>query len=164
MSLVYSIIAVSIIVVLLLLFIISREHNTKIDSISFDYNFEETHIPIIKLTSNNIEVSFLVDTGAQASYIDSNLISKIEAKKIKGLEGSVMGINSEGMSTDYYSVQLYYKDNPLPKMELQSFDFKKAMANSRESTGIYLDGILGGDFLSKNGYIVDYTNRTIYKK
>lgn len=131
--------------------------------LSFFESLQLAGLPVITMTSNNVSVNLLLDTGSNKSFLDSRIIQALDKKKIKGKKAYVTGINNNPSETQVYHVVLNYKDNTFEN-DFQAFSFEKTMDHLKKSTGVRIDGIIGSDFLSKYNYILDYEEYVAYNK
>lgn len=133
------------------------------NKISFFESLNLVGLPVITMQSNNKTINFLLDTGSNKSFIDSRIIDELDSSKIENKTAFVTGINNKSSETVYYLLKLKYKDNAFVN-EFQSFNFEKSFGHIMEKTGIRIDGIIGGDFLKKYKYIINYEEFFAYNK
>lgn len=144
----------TIILIAVLIFTSCTERQIEPNIINFEV---KNNLPIIKATINGKGVKLLVDSGASSSIIDYTLKDKL-AFQTYNEDGGVT-YNGIGGSTQGHSVTnlaLKYNDSIL-HVKFRAIYFK----NVRNSLGVA--GVLGSDYLLKNGLILDYTNKQIRK-
>ena len=129
--------------------------------LSFEKGFKHMKLPVVKLRSGDTILNFLVDSGAQASYIDENILKLINVSKEPKAEGTVIGINNSSCRTGlcYITLQSMGYTMVFP---MQTFDFKEVLCNDEDLTGgIIISGLLGSDFLQKYNGIIDYRHKLV---
>lgn len=131
--------------------------------ISFFESLKLAGLPVVTMTSNGVDINFLLDTGSNKSFIDNNLIENIDAQKIEGKKAFVTGINNKASETYSYNIKLNYKNN-IFENEFQAFDFEQSVGHIKEKTGVKIDGIIGSDLLTKYKYIINYEDYTAYNQ
>lgn len=145
-------------------FIISRYNKRYKENISFKKYYQNLELPIISLYNNNIRLNFLVDSGSNISYIDTNIFNdyKLEYKK---LDKSINCFGLEGVETigNYCEITFYFNKLKF-KETLVMNDLSQAFNKIEERNNIRIHGILGSDFLMKYKYNIDYKNMIIYQK
>ena len=156
---------VATLLVVMLIFAITTEINSYLQSfnvlLSFEKDFENIKLPVVKLKSGNAVLNFLVDSGAQASYIDENVLDLINVSKVPETEGIVIGINNTSCKTGLCNVVLQ-NENHIMEFQMQTFDFKKVICNDEDLTGgITIAGLLGSDFLQKHKGVIDYKHKLV---
>lgn len=131
------------------------------NKISFFETLNLTGLPVITMESNKEKINFLLDTGSNASFIDINIVQKLESNKLESGNQFVTGINNKECKTESYDVSLKYKDNKFSS-EFKAFDFNASFGHIMSKTGVKIDGIIGGDFLKKYKYIINYDEFVAY--
>ena len=122
-------------------------------------------IPIVTLKNGEKEFNFILDTGSTISHIDSTIKDSLsDVEEIKGdnlavttANGSVEGNNS------WIRVPLNYKKQNFIE-DFIPLDLHDSFEDIKEETGIQLHGILGGTFLRKYRYVLDYDDLVAYTK
>lgn len=122
-------------------------------------------IPIVTLKNGEKEFNFILDTGSNISHIDSNIKDSLsDTEKGEGdnlaittANGSIEGNNS------WIRVPLSYKKQSFTE-DFMPLDLHDSFEVLREDTGIQLHGILGGTFLRKYRYVLDYDDLVAYTK
>lgn len=142
----------------IILLITSCQHNPKITYFE-NLNHDQVRIPIIQKKINNTTVSFILDSGANMSLLDSTwyhhnseLFSCDDdiAITLTGVSGVVF-TNSKIVYTiidDDYVV--FTTSNLTPVIK------------NLNSQGFNVIGILGSDYLRDNYLIIDYNKQAIY--
>ena len=129
--------------------------------LSFADTMGRLKLPIVSLTNNGQTFKFLIDTGATLSVIDSNILDKLDYSKLD-IKGNAYGIDGNIVNVDYVAITLSHGDTKFVEqsqvMRLDAFD------NLRETDNIDLAGILGGSFLKRYNFVVDYKELIAYTK
>lgn len=132
--------------------------------IKFNELFKYTNLVFLNAYIKDRLTYFLIDTGCSFSTINEDYVKNVLNFDIQKDE-----IN------DITSFNKVYKINSTIKIEEMSFvknkmildvDFKIAdlaelLNDFRNSLGLNISGILGGDFLDKNNIIINYKDKTI---
>lgn len=132
---------------------------------SFKETMTDVGIPIVTLKNGEKEFNFILDTGSDISHIDSNIKDSLsDTEEVEGdnltvitANGSVEGNNS------WIRVPLNYKKQSFTE-DFIPLDLHDSFESLREDTGIQLHGILGGTFLRKYRYVLDYDDLVAYTK
>lgn len=132
---------------------------------SFKETMTDVGIPIVTLKNGEKEFNFILDTGSDISHIDSNIKDSLsDTEEVEGdnltvitANGSVEGNNS------WIRVPLNYKKQSFTE-DFIPLDLHDSFESLREDTGIQLHGILGGAFLRKYRYVLDYDDLVAYTK
>lgn len=134
----------------------------KRDSIIFTQtNYSD--LPFIKTKINNKEVYFLLDTGADQSLIDLNLLNKyglIAEENLSEVMSGIGGIKSIYNITNLKNITINETKYPI---EFKSIDLKNVIYSLNK--GLKLDnliGILGSDFFEENGILIDYRRNYLF--
>lgn len=129
--------------------------------LSFADTMGRLNLPIVSLTNNGQTFKFLIDTGATLSLVDSNILDKLDYSKLD-IKGTAYGIDGNVVNVDYVAMTLSHGDTEFTEqfqvMRLDAFD------NLREADNIDLVGILGGAFLKRYNFVVDYKELIAYTK
>lgn len=129
--------------------------------LSFADTMGRLKLPIVSLINNGQTFKFLIDTGATLSVIDSNVLDKLDYSKLD-IKGNAYGIDGNIVNVDYVAMTLSHGDTKFVEqfqvMRLDAFD------NLRETDNIDLAGILGGAFLKRHNFVVDYKELIAYTK
>lgn len=123
-------------------------------------SIELTGIPVITLYQNDKKYNFMLDTGSNVSYIDKN--AGLEVSELLGVD-SFLSATSDGNRCTVHSIELYY-DNKSFVIPVRVTDFYNQFDTIKKEFGVGLSGILGGDFLSKYSYVLDYAEYVVYRR
>lgn len=113
-------------------------------------------LPIMDVTINGKKAKLLLDTGASASLIDSNLAEKYGFSVYNLIEMDVNGIGGSQKLYHTKGVEVYYLGQPM-YVRFKSTDLK----NIRLQLGIV--GVVGTDYLQQHEMVIDYKNKVLRK-
>ncbi len=129
-----------------------------------DFIITKTNHLIINCKINGVEGSFIIDSGASNSCVDTNLTSKYKLKTSLSQENASSATNT--ISKMYIS-----KNNRLQIEELLHEDFNVFLFDMSHINKTFInheieeiDGIIGGDILKKFKAIIDYDKKKICLK
>ena len=129
-----------------------------------DFKITETNHLIISCKINGVEGSFIIDSGASNSCVNTNLTSKFKLKTSLSQENASSATNT--ISKMYIS-----KNNRLQIEELLHEDFNVFLFDMSHINKTFknhaieeIDGIIGGDILKKFKAIINYDKKKIYLK
>lgn len=120
--------------------------------ISFKESLDLVGIPVITLLNEGTKYHFVLDSGADSCFIDSNLLPK---DYVSPASTYAVGFSGEASSVGFAKLVLTYKDEKFDII-FKTSDLSSTFKAIKEQTGVQLAGILGSDFLSKNKYVLDY--------
>lgn len=147
---------------LILTFLFADIHDMKMRSFGYHpvrLERRTNAIYTLSVVINKKKYSLLVDSGASDTYLSSENYIKSKFKLAKAVTGSGL----LGGSLDYtYVDEIVLENNVIVKY---GFYFRNLLyiQNSFISSGLgSIDGILGCDFLIKNGIMVDYSRGRMY--
>ena len=152
----------SIILVLIIsILIYGIRHRASIYSYNFEDSYRKYGIPIMTFTINNKEYNFLIDSGSTISFIHSSVVKEhnilvtnaeisclTAGGDIKGDKISIINISN------YCSV---FKGIPFYINSIVDANLDK----ETDTIKVPISGILGGDFLSSFGFILNYDKKII---
>ena len=150
----------AIIVVAMFINIHSYRKQRKNTLIKFKVPMTLTGLPIVQFNSNGIKLNFILDTGANISVIDTNILSKLKYIKEESVS-EVFGIEGDKQSVETVSIE-FNKDTKSYKDIFQVMDMSAPFGFVELESGIKIHGILGNEFLSKYGYVLDFKNLEAY--
>lgn len=157
--------AIILIGVLVLAIIINGIRNcyrrNSLTRLPFTDTMRRIKLPIVSLTNNGQTFKFLIDTGATLSVVDSKVLNKLDYSKLN-IKGNAYGIDGNIVNVDYVIMALSHDNTEFVEefqvMRLDAFD------NLRKTDNIDLAGILGGAFLKRYNFVVDYKKLIAYTK
>ena len=135
-----------------------RKEQTKI---SFKEGLDLTELPIVTFKQGDKKLHFLLDTGSNISYINSEVIKDIEVEDLNASSNTV-GVGGEDMETKHYNIKIGYKDQEFVE-EFGALDLGAAFASIEAESGIKLHGIIGNRFFEKYKYVLDFGELIAYR-
>lgn len=128
--------------------------NKAIDTLEMKY---DGHI-YVKTTVNNDTASywFLWDTGAQASFIDEELVQQYQLQEI-GI-GRNIDSNLKAREVIKYRIDTLHFNNSL----YEDFHFSGLAIEKPKCSEKSHRGIIGANIISKTNWAIDYRNRKLY--
>ena len=129
-----------------------------------DFKITKTNHLIISCKINGVEGSFIIDSGASNSCVDTNLTSKYKLKTSLSQENA-------SSATSTISKMYISKNNRLQIEGLLHEDFNVFLFDMSHINKTFIndaieeiDGIIGGDILKKFKAKIDYDKKKIYLK
>lgn len=133
--------------------------------LSFKDTLSDAEIPIVTLKNGEKEFNFILDTGSNISHIDSTIVDSLsDIEKIGSNNITITtanGLIESGNS--WIRVPLNYKKQSFIE-DFMLLDLHDTFEVLKEDVGIQLHGILGGTFLRKYRYVLDYNDLVAYTK
>lgn len=121
--------------------------------------------PIIRGRIAGQPVSIIIDTGASQTVIDKSLTNGLPTIVAEGQEPFAAGINAQRIAIERVEI---------PTLELEGVVFRKVQAFCsdlspisnlyEELVGMKIHGLLGCDFLARNGAIINFRKGLIEVK
>ena len=122
---------------------------------------EKANIPAVPIWINGNEYVVLVDTGSDASYLDTSVINEVP-KILLGYQDEVVGgtgIKDRGSAV--YQVEFACGNKEFQEESTEN-DFSYVFKFIEDNHGIKLCGILGTRFLMKYKCILDFDKLVFY--
>ena len=147
-------------------FIINGIEECNKKKVSLDNSMDAANLPIVtfKAKDKNLEdvnINFLIDTGANNSVINSGILENYYYKE-SNKTGSIFGMEGNKQEIKY-TIMGFSLDGKKYSEEFQIVDMNNAFGNVEKENGIAIHGILGNTFLVKYGYIVDFKELKFYE-
>lgn len=128
-----------------------------------------TKMPLLPIElENNQRVNFILDSASNVSHINEEDLKFFKYESTAQTQ-SIMGIEGNLQDVDKVILKFSYKNNNFEAEACKS-DLSKTFNNfSAEikrlyGTDIKVVGLLGNDFLTKYGYVLDFNDLIVYKK
>ena len=137
-----------------LAFIVDKVRHKNDVQISFKESLDLCDLPVITFYNNGMKINFLLDTGANLSVIDSNILNQFKYEECN-ITGVVYGIEGNTQNIEYVTMDILYKDMNFNE-QFQVMDMSVAFGNVKSESGVILHGILGNNFFKKYKYILDF--------
>lgn len=136
--------------------------NTLYDKISFRETMDLCELPIITFVNNEIKLNFILDTGANASVINREILPKLSCEKSQK-QGNIYGLEGKRQSVDFITMGISYKNKEF-KEEFQVLDMNPIFNNLKADYGINVHGILSSTFFQKYKYVLNFDELIAYSK
>lgn len=121
--------------------------------LSFADTMERVGMPFIKLTVNDHEGYFLLDTGANNSHIDGEFAKEIGAKEVPGEVNVITSMLGDSAVAHSYSVAMTFGNLCLTDVVLSEASFAPVNESLKEYS-MRMHGIIGMSFMRMlHGYI-----------
>lgn len=140
-----------------------KYYNDKTISIPFKESIDLINLPIVTFVNNNVKLHFLLDTGSDDSYINVDVLDKLEVKKYYNVKREIITGNGSIASSRIAVMDIYYKEQCFENAFIVS-DMGEAFDAATGSSGIKIHGILGSIFFAKYKYVLDYMKLEAYSK
>lgn len=125
---------------------------------SFEKYLNKGGLPCVDIKINNHPFVFLVDSGSDISYIDSNIAEDLNLQIIEGMYTVVTTIGAESPEAVAYKADVELKESTI-HAELTGIEVRASTRNLL----VPFDGIIGVDILkSMNASISFEQNKLIY--
>lgn len=117
----------------------------------------------VRLGINGTQGTFLLDTGASNSVIDTRAVPKFKITS-GDLLGSDVAIGAGGdiRLSSYRVSGLMLQSQNFPFAYISATDLSNVVSAFARDTGIKLDGIIGQDVMIAFDAVIDTQNRTLY--
>lgn len=135
-----------------------RKEQTKI---SFKEGLDLTELPIVTFKQGENKLHFLLDTGSNISYINTEAMKDLEVEDLNA-SSSTVGVGGADMETKHYNIKIGYKDQEFIE-EFGALDLGVAFSSIEAESGIKLHGILGNKFFEKYKYVLDFRELIAYR-
>ena len=122
-----------------------------------------TGLDTVKLGINGAQGTFLLDTGASNSVIDTRAVPKFKITSGDLLGSDVaIGAGGEVRLSSYRVSGLTLQGQSFPFSYISATDLSNVVSAFARDTGIRLDGIIGQDVMIAFDAVIDTQNRTLY--
>jgi hypothetical protein len=122
---------------------------------------EKAEIPAIPIYIQGKEYIVLIDTGSDASYLDTAVLNEISKLLLGHQEEVIGGTGIKCKGSLVYQVEFACGDREF-REEFTENDFSRIFKFIEESYGVKLCGILGTRFLMKYKCILDFDKLVFY--
>lgn len=114
-------------------------------------------LPFVEIEINGNKAEFLLDTGANMSYINSSKIGEFGIRVNENAPGvNLTGVGGKGGETSglhYFKISKNDTINMPNNVNFRTTDLS--------NIGIKVDGIIGSDYLRKNNALIDYKTNIV---
>lgn len=157
-DIIFVIVLVSICVILAHFVCDKRKPN--LSKMSFRETMDLCDLPIVTFINNGNKFNFLLDTGANKSVINTEVLQSMSYKETNN-SGNIYGLDGKRYETSYVNVLLNYRGKEYEE-EFQVLDMSAPFGNLKNDFGINVHGILSSSFFEKYRYILDYNELVAY--
>ena len=151
------------VMIVLTLYLNKKEKQNKIKESTTDISevLSEVNLPIVPFMVGNKKLNFLLDTGSDRCIINSKDLKKIIHKK-SDVKTTAYGVDGKEFVVNVNTVALKYKDYTFDDTIVYDSDLSAPFGNIKKTCGITVHGIIGNDFLTKMGFVIDYGKNIVY--
>ncbi len=132
--------------------------NLKVLSNLSDYR-EGAKYPLLTCMNNDIEMTFLVDTGADVSIINKGSLLRLPHKDCGGMARIMTGSVEVTATNCLMNLKTEFFES---EEEFRVLDIGSQCCTLSTMTGTLICGVLGMSFLLKHNAILDFSNNKIY--
>lgn len=129
------------------------------------FNLEEilnkVEVPVIPIYINGNEYLVMLDTGSDASYLDSEVLNNVPKLLLGHQEEIVGGTAIKESGSSVYEVEFACGNREFKEVFTEN-DFSHIFGFLEQTTGVKLSGILGTRFLMKYKCILDFDQLVFY--
>lgn len=148
-----------IILIFVFLLISCENKNNEINEFKTSIFNIENNIPVITVKLNNKKVNLIIDTGSELSIIDEKYYKKNnDFNVIDSTTININTLNGEQINKVYIINGIV---NDSINIKLYTMDISNVINDMFIKQQIFIDGIIGVDFLYENNLIIDFKNKTL---
>lgn len=136
------------------------KYKAKRTSIDFTTSFINSGIVVATLKQGTKELNFMIDTGANYSYIIESSLKDINYTECNETD-TVVTASSTSEEVRAVLLKLNYKGVSV-EHKFWVLNMEESLNTIEESEGIKIHGIIGNDFLSRYGATIDFKNFKLY--
>ena len=118
-------------------------------------------IPAIPIKVGDKELIVMIDTGSDASYLDSSCIETIPKKLLGHQEEVIGGTGIKDKDFAIYEIDFTCGNKDFKEIFTEN-DFSHIFGFIEKTTGVKLSGILGTRFLLRNKCILNFDKLVFY--
>lgn len=124
----------------------------------FKTSMDLTGLPIITFYQGRNKYHFLLDTGSNISYINSQSDLEVQRHNIKD---TFMGADGTDASCEWGSIK-FYRNGIDYETKVAIANLDAAFTELKNCWGVTISGILGNDFFVKYKYCLDFKELVVY--
>lgn len=129
--------------------------------ISFRAGYDLTDMPIITVYQDDKKFNLLLDTGANCSTINADVLSELKHKKLDK-KASAFGIGGEEQGR-YYEIPFAF-NGVVYIYPYLAINHTSSFKEIKDSTGVTVHGIIGSAFFNEFRYVIDFDQMIAYPK
>lgn len=145
-----------VVIVVILIYGIFK-NNYDYDKISFEESFNKAGLPIITLYNDCYPLNFLVDTGSDDNFIDTNILQYVHYIETDDHHEVICASGS----TVSKGIIVRINDGE-DTVEEKFYTIDISSVNTYKD--IKINGILGSRFCADAKFVIDFSDMTIYSK
>ena len=126
---------------------------------SFKEAFNLTRLAVMTFRQDGKPYHFMVDSGSNVTYVDSN--SGIKVGKTIAYNDFISGTGTGQYALCPVSLQLEDKEYSI---NAGVTDMKGSFDAVKQNFGVQLSGLIGTDFMKKYNYCIDFKECVIYER
>lgn len=155
-----SIAAVIVVTAVIVSILLYRRGHRHYDRMSFRETLDLTGLPIVTFRQGDRKFNFILDTGAQNSLIDRNVLKEMKYTK---LDGTTTGYGIDGIThtLDLVEVSLTYKGKTYDDT-FRVLDMAASLGSLKRDYGVTVHGLLSSSFLERYRYVLSYNDLVAY--
>lgn len=137
--------------------------NHKKIPIPFKESMDLLSVPVVTFVNNGVKLHFLLDTGSDYSYIDSQVVPTLEIKERNNQSIKVSTGNGSVESEGKVVMDIHYKEHSFEESFVVQ-DLASHFERAFGSYGVIVHGVLGSAFFAKHKYEINFEDFTAYSK
>lgn len=145
--------------------LLQKKHKIRIPENKQKFNLKEflnkAEIPAIVITINNKDYVVMIDTGSDASYLDSSVIDLSSMTLLGHQKEMISGTGIKESGSKVYEVPFTCGNKTFTENFTEN-DFSVVFGFIEQEFGIRMCGILGTRFLMKYKCILDFDKLVFY--
>lgn len=160
-----KLVIIFLLVLLIGVFVNMVEDHNRYKKISFKETMDLLNVPIISFVCNGTKLHFLLDTGSSYSHISPEAVALVNGK-VEPISSSISSTGAGGMlsSQSHCVLRLDYNDHLYDSDFIITEQLSQQMDAIKKDFNIDIHGVLGGDFLSRYDYVMDFKELVAYSK
>ena len=136
-----------------------EKYRIKRTETSFLPSIQSSGIIVLPFSCQGTTLNFMIDTGANCSYIVPSVLNRIKYLDCEENDTVVSALSTTETKAVQFSIT--YKGVEFTH-KFWTLSMEESLNTIEESEGVRIDGILGTDFLRKYGCTVDFHNFRLY--
>ena len=162
---IFKLIIIFLLVLLIGVFVNMVEDHDRYKKISFKETMDLLNVPIISFVCNGTKLHFLLDTGSSYSHISPEAVTLVNGR-VESISSSINSTGAGGIlsSKSHCILRLEYNDHLYDSDFIITEQLSQQMDAIKKDFNIDIHGILGGDFLNRYNYVMDFKELVAYSK
>ena len=162
---IFKLIIIFLLIILITIFINMVEDHENYRKISFKETMDLLNIPIITFVCNEKKLHFLLDSGSSYSHISPEAVNYIGGK-LENIGEDVQTVGAGGMlnNNKHCILKLEYNKEFYDSDFIVTEQLAQQLEAIKKDFNIEIHGVLGGDFLSRYDYVIDFKELVVYSK